>query len=352
LPGGFVALLAGTLCGWVLPGALSGVNLNLAGIASSMDQRGLYLPIFCGAELRAALLDQPAEQWLKYLSVIVPMGLFNVIGSMQNIESAAATGDEYGTASSLAANGIGTIAAALFGGCFPTTIYIGHPGWKALGARSGYSTLNGLVITAICLTGTLKLLGAIVPVQAGMPIVFWVGVIITAQAFQVTPLEHAPAVAIGLFPAIAAWGSTVVEGAFRLAGSQTMEQVLLHDAGARANGFLLHALVAVERGSIFTCMILAAIAALLIDRKFFSAAAWSVVAAAFTGLGLMHAFQVVGNDVDYLVRFDRLYRASVQPAVTGYIYGAWPIAAGYLLFAAAFVACGVYQAKRPGVAAH
>ena len=40
---------------------------------------------------------------------------------------------------SLTINGLGSIAAALFGSAFPTTIYIGHPGWKALGARAGYS---------------------------------------------------------------------------------------------------------------------------------------------------------------------------------------------------------------------
>ena len=37
-----------------------------------------------------------------------------------------------------------------------------------------------------------------------MAIVLWIGIIITAQAFQATPPAHAPAVAVGLFPAIAA----------------------------------------------------------------------------------------------------------------------------------------------------
>ena len=71
-----------------------------------------------------------------YLEVIVPMGLFNVIGSLQNLESAEAAGDRYCTRSSLLANVIGTLAAAAFGRPFPTTLYISHPGWKAMGARS------------------------------------------------------------------------------------------------------------------------------------------------------------------------------------------------------------------------
>src|SRR5690606_8875587 len=124
---------------------------------------------------------------------------FNVLGSLQNIESAEAAGDRFDTRSSLAVNGVGTIAAALFGSCFPTTIYIGHPGWKGLGARAGYSTLNGIAISAICLTGTVTAISRAVPIEAGVAIVLWIGIIITAQAFQATVRDHAPAVAIGLF---------------------------------------------------------------------------------------------------------------------------------------------------------
>lgn len=357
LPGGLVALILGTICGWLLPTSLSGVNLTAAAVGEAWQSRGLHLPIFCGREL-LEVFELPPREWLGYLSVIVPMGLFNVIGSLQNIESAEASGDSFGTVSSLAANGAGTIVAALFGSCFPTTIYIGHPGWKALGARAGYSTLNGLAITAICLTGTLPLVAALIPVQAGMAIVFWVGIIITAQSFQATPREHAPAVAIGLFPSIAAWGSTVVEGAFRVAGAvpqpdgpprqvgRTIADVLQSNPSEMANGFLIHGLIAVERGSIFTCMILAAISVFLIERKFFSAGLWAIIAAGLTSLGLMHSFQVQGNTIDYLFNVDLLIGQG-GPAEGAFAYRAFDIAVSYLLSAAAFCACGWYNRKHP-----
>ncbi|MCY2966374.1 MAG: NCS2 family permease, partial [Planctomycetota bacterium] len=114
LPGGLVALLLGTLCGWLLPSSLSGVNLSVSSVQEAWQARGWHLPIFCGQELMA-VFQLPPREWLGYLSVIVPMGLFNVIGSLQNIESAEASGDEFGTASSLAANVVGTISAALLG---------------------------------------------------------------------------------------------------------------------------------------------------------------------------------------------------------------------------------------------
>jgi AGZA family xanthine/uracil permease-like MFS transporter len=342
IPGGLVAVVLGTACAWlapfVVPSSWGQVAMDPNAVSKAWATRGFYLPTFVGKEIWE-LLKEPKE-WIGFMSVIVPMGLFNVIGSLQNIESAEAAGDRYPTAPSLAINGIGTISAALFGSCFPTTIYIGHPGWKGLGARAGYSTLNGLAITAICLTGTVALINSIVPMQAGIAIVLWIGIIITAQAFQATPSEHAPAVAIGLFPAIAAWGQTVMIGAFIVAGGATIQAVLDKYLLTEVNGFLIHGLLLMERGYIFTCMILAAISALLIDRKFYSAAVWSLVGAFCAGVGLTHAYTLQGNNVDYLFFFS-------SPAEGVRSFHAIGIAVGYLLFALVFVGFGNYCRRNP-----
>ncbi|MEX2286863.1 MAG: NCS2 family permease [Planctomycetaceae bacterium] len=359
LPGGLVAVVLGTVAAWLLTGLqalwptgpdwLVGSAMSVDNVSRSLEQAGLWLPRYCGQELWD-VLKRP-EQWAGFLSVIVPMGLFNVIGSLQNIESAEAAGDRYDTRSSLAVNGIGTIIAALFGSCFPTTIYIGHPGWKALGARAGYSSLNGLVITAICFSGTVGLLSSIVPLEAGIAIVLWIGIIITAQAFQATPRDHAPAVAIGLFPAIAAWGLTVVQGAFvaverGTAKAVTMQELLTQNVAADVNGFLLHGMIVIERGYIFTCMMLAAVAACLIDRKFFSAGVWSLVAALFAFVGLTHAYQLVGNSVDFLF-------LTSDPADKSLAFRATGVAVGYLLFALVFFLFGRLYAsgssQRPAI---
>ena len=314
LPGGFVAVLVGTTCGWLLPMALpeslSGPPMSATSVAEAWNLRGTYLPAFVGNEVWQ-LLREPS-QWVGYLSVIIPMGLFNVLGSLQNIESAEAAGDRYSARPAMLANALGTIGASLFGSCFPTTIYIGHPGWKEMGARAGYSTLNGLVITLICFTGTVACISRIIPLEAGIAIVLWIGIIITAQAFQTTPKEHAPAAATGLFPAIAAWGATVVMGAFAQArgmapGARTIQELLqlesmgpLQGITTEVNGFLVHGMLRLERGYIFTCMILSAIAVCLIEREFRKAGLWAVAAAALAFTGLTHAYQLNGNVIDFL----------------------------------------------------
>lgn len=53
-----------------------------------------------------------------YLSITLPMGIFNVAGSLQNIESARAAGDTFPTRSSLVVNGIGSILASFLGECY------------------------------------------------------------------------------------------------------------------------------------------------------------------------------------------------------------------------------------------
>ncbi len=341
LPGGLVAVAAGTMLAWLLPGKWSGLSMDAVAVTDAWSKACWSLPRWSGAEIWS-VFQLPPHQWLRFFSVIIPMGLFNVIGSLQNIESAEAGGDKYDTGASLAVNGAGTIVAALFGSCFPTTLYIGHPGWKAMGARAGYSTLNGLVITILCLTGSVGLIASLVPMEAGIAIVLWIGVVITAQAFQATPRTHAPAVAVGLFPAIAAWGATVMFGTIQSAGGRTLQDLMEGRHAVEVAGFLVHGLIVLERGYIFTCMILAAVSACLIDRRLYAAAVWSLLGALVTYLGLAHAYQVSGNSVDFL-----LIGGTVRQGALA--YHARELVLGYALMAMVFILIGLMTRRQTPV---
>ncbi|MGJ0515901.1 MAG: NCS2 family permease [Methylomicrobium sp.] len=288
IPGGLVAVALGSLLSW------------MTGIAPvgelPVDRLGWYPPVPVIDDLLQAFTS---EQALGYLSVIIPMGLFNVIGSLQNIESAEAAGDSYQTRSSLAVNGLGTLAASLFGSCFPTTIYIGHPGWKAMGARAGYSILNGAFITLICLTGSLTYIAWAVPIDAGMAIILWIGIVIAAQAFQETPKSHAPAVVMGLLPGIAAWGAFMAKSGVRAAdyGDAAMpafsETLLIRFA---SSDVWIGGAFALEQGCIFTAMILSALTVAVIERQFIQAALWSGAASVLSAAGLIHSYRWTSAD--------------------------------------------------------
>jgi adenine/guanine/hypoxanthine permease len=282
LPGGLVAVVLGTALAW---------GTGLAGTtAAPTGTVGFYLPIPVIGDVLAAFT---VDQLLTYVAVIIPMGIFNIIGSLQNIESAEAAGDRFPTGPSLAVNGLGSVAAALFGSCFPTTIYIGHPGWKALGARAGYSVLNGVFCTVLCLTGTMALVSWAVPIEAGMAIVLWIGIVITAQAFQATPKEHAPAVVLGLLPGIGAWGVLMLKDGVRTAGGTFTPELVQK---FQSNGSFIHGAFALEQGFIFSAMVFAAVTVHLIERRFVPAAVWCLVAAGLCAVGFIHSYKLTLPD--------------------------------------------------------
>jgi AGZA family xanthine/uracil permease-like MFS transporter len=278
LPGGMMAVLTGVALAWGLRA------LGLPSFAPSTEPYTLALhpPIPVPSDLLALLTS--ATGW-RYLAVIFPMGLFNVIGSLQNLESAEAAGDRYETRPSLLANGIGSLAAALFGSAFPTTIYIGHPAWKAMGARTGYSILNGAVVTLLCLLGGITLVLKVVPIEATLGILLWVGIIITAQAFQEVPRRHALAVAFGLIPSLAAWALLLVETSLRKAG-----KTLFEVAPTFGGDLYIHGVIALNQGFLLSAMVLAAILVFVIEREFLRAAGWTAAAAALSAVGLIHAY--------------------------------------------------------------
>jgi AGZA family xanthine/uracil permease-like MFS transporter len=223
-------------------------------------------------------------------TVILSMGLLNVLGTLQNVESAEAAGDTYPVASTMAVNGGATILASLFGSCFPTTVYIGHPGWKAMGARSGYSIANGLFWVGVITLGLAPFIARVIPIEAGAAIVVWIAVIITAQAFAATPRKHAPAVAFGLFPALAAWGVLAMTGAVRAAGVTPGPEAIA--AIEATSGIAMSGALHLWAGFLFTATLWAGIGVHLVERRFDKAALWAVIAAALSLFGVIHGYAI------------------------------------------------------------
>ena len=80
-----------------------------------------------------------------YLPVAIPLALATVVGGIDCTESAAAAGDDYPTGPIIAAEGVATLVAGSFGGVIQSTPYIGHPAYKAMGARAGVHPGDGPV---------------------------------------------------------------------------------------------------------------------------------------------------------------------------------------------------------------
>jgi AGZA family xanthine/uracil permease-like MFS transporter len=316
IPGGLIVLSTGILIAWCCHWL--GFKSPISGISGSSLDFGLHLPWFFGFEAFLSI-----GQMVSFAAVIIPMGLINVVGSMQALESASASGDDFPPKSSLAVNGLGTIVAGVLGSPYPTTLYIGHPGWKAIGARAGYSLINGVLMAVLCLTGSLGFLSEYVPIEAGMAILIWIGITIGAQAFQAVPKAHAPAVIVGMIPGIGAFCALVVKRVLGTLGfgeaDQPYSYELLADLTSRGNLFAEGVFV-LEQGWLYASILLCGFMVALIERQFFAALGWLAASAGLSTLGIVHHFKVLSSDIT----------TSIGPA--------WEWVFGYLLAALLMVA--------------
>ncbi len=293
LPGGFIVLATGTAIAWSmywmdLPTVVPAGEINTA-------QIGLKMPIPVIGDLAKSF-----RYLMEFLPIIIPMGFILLVSSLQNIESAAAAGDSYNPRPCMAFNGLGTLGAAFFGSPFPTSIFLGHPGYKKMGARAGYSTLNAIVWSVICFTGTLSFVVFLIPVEAGMAILIWIGVVMCSQCFQATERKHAPAVVVGLIPAIAAYVALAVKHTLAVASAETGQALFrpeINETFVQMRTFYTDGMFAIGQGYIYTCMVMAAATVCIIDRKFKHAGIWFLIGAVFSLIGFTNTYLFTEGDV-------------------------------------------------------
>jgi AGZA family xanthine/uracil permease-like MFS transporter len=330
IPAGLVAIAAGMLIAW--GSNLFGLGLgglSVKGLGDAFANFGFSVPIpavgqvFSGFEFLGVILV-----------TAIPFGIYDLVEALDNVESAEAAGDEYPTTRVLTADGVVSLIGCLMGNPFINAVYIGHPGWKAMGGRIGYSAATGIMVVVLSWFGIISVMLALVPVVAISPILLYIGMLIGAQAFQTTPIKHAPAVVVALTPHLAAWaklqvdtmlGATVVaaQTVGGLAGDKVGEVKAAALASLPQQGVLYHGLEVMGGGSIIAGLILGAIAVFIIERDFVKASAFSLAGAVLTYFGFMHG-EAVG---------------------VGGGYGVTPgVALAYAVIAAGFFAVGKYGA--------
>jgi AGZA family xanthine/uracil permease-like MFS transporter len=338
IPAGLVAIAAGMIIAWGSNLFGLGIGgLSLKGLGDAFANFGFSVPlpavgqVFSGFEFLGIILV-----------TAIPFGIYDLVEAMDNVESAEAAGDEYPTTRVLTADGVVSLIGCLMGNPFINAVYIGHPGWKAMGGRIGYSAATGIMVVVLAWFGIISVMLALVPVVAISPILLYIGMLIGAQAFQTTPIKHAPAVVVALTPHLAAWaklqvdtmlGATVTaaQTVGGLAGDKVGEVKAAALASLPQQGVLYHGLEVMGGGSIIAGLILGAIAVFIIERDFVKASAFSLAGAVLTYFGFMHGEAVgVGGGL------------GVTPSV----------ALAYAVIAAGFFAVGKYGSSVSYVPQH
>ena len=285
IPAGLVAIAVGTIIAW--GSNMFGLGyggLSLDGLRGAFTNFGFSVPISAVNHVFSGF---------EYLGVIlvtaIPFGIYDLVEAMDNVESAEAAGDAYPTTRVLTADGVVSLIGCLMGNPFINAVYIGHPGWKAMGGRIGYSAATGFMVIILSWFAVVSVLLALVPVVAISPILLYIGMLIGAQAFQTTPARHAPAIVLALTPHLAAWSKTLMDGALGAAG--TSAAAIGFDKLGQV-GVLYHGLEVLGGGSILTGLVLGAIGVFVIEKKFAEASAFALSGAVLTFFGFMHGESV------------------------------------------------------------
>ncbi|MDR6951764.1 AGZA family xanthine/uracil permease-like MFS transporter [Ancylobacter sp. 3268] len=285
IPAGLVAIAVGMIIAW-------GSNLFGLGYGGmSLEKLGASFVNF-GFSVPLPAFDHVFHGF-NYLGIIlitaIPFGIYDLVEAMDNVESAEAAGDHYPTTRVLTADGVVSLIGCLMGNPFINAVYIGHPGWKSMGGRIGYSAATGLMVIILSWFGIIAVLLALVPVVAISPILLYIGMLIGAQAFQTTPSRHAPAVILALTPHLAAWAKLLIDNSLGMAGTSA-HAIGMEKLGAV--GVLYHGLEVMGGGAILVGLVLGAIGVFVIDRKFTHAAAFALAGAVLTFFGFMHGEMV------------------------------------------------------------
>ncbi|HEY5782924.1 MAG TPA: hypothetical protein VIT66_13790 [Lysobacter sp.] len=283
MPGVLLAFIVGTALYY---------GLGLAGLGAPGFRMPDAAPLNFTLPLPTLGFLEGLPHTVPYLPLLLPFGLLMVVGGINVSESARAAGDDYRTRDVLLAEAVSTLVAGFCGGVAQTTPYIGQPAYKHMGARMGYTLLTGLFIGLGGVLGYVSGLVQWLPIAVLAPIIVYVGMDITVQAFHDSPRRHAPAVALAFLPSIA---YLLVIKLGNPAWIEPARFAALY-SGVDGHGLPdLAAIVTLGNGFIITAMIWSSALVAMIDQRFRHAAVVLLAGAVLTLFGFIHSVDPRGG---------------------------------------------------------
>ncbi|MDN5341885.1 MAG: adenine/guanine/hypoxanthine permease [Oceanotoga sp.] len=207
IPAGILAIILGTFISW------ANGYMNFDKLITSFNYIGFYTPNFFIKDIFIGL-----KEINSYLPVIIPLQIANFLTTLQGVESAKLAGDSYPQKRSMLMDGLFTLIGSLIGNPFPTTVYYGHPGWKSIDARAGYSLVVGITYLLIGFTGISGVMMNIIPYEVVMILLIFVGLTVTVDTFEKIDKKYFSVILISLLPIVAELIKTLVNSAINSTG--------------------------------------------------------------------------------------------------------------------------------------
>ena len=271
LPAGLVALILGAI-----------IAIFMGKATISLDGVGFYAPI----PWFFTVGFQAFKEAIPFLAVIIPLAVINFISTLNNVESAATAGDNYPIKETMIVDAVASAIGGVFGCPYPNCVFIGHPGYKRMGARMGYSLINGVIMTLLAFFGLFSMISKIIPTAAVTPILIFIGLVNIEIAFTAVPKIHIPASAIALLPFVGEFAYEQVNSTLNSVGKTATDPAILQ--GLMVEGLNYPGYSVLAYGTIIISMLLASILAFVISRDLLKASVAAFIGAGCSAIGLIH----------------------------------------------------------------
>ncbi|WP_242948947.1 uracil permease [Clostridium amylolyticum] len=274
IPSGIIAIGIGAVISWT-----SGY-LTLDNLVSSFSQVGFNLPQTFFGEIVAGL-----KSIVPYLPIIIPLQINNFLTTLQGLESAKEAGDDYPQRQSMIMDGVSTMIGSFLGNPFPTTVYFGHPSWKEIGARAGYSVVVAFAYLIIGLSGLTGIVMAIIPHEAVMVLLIFVGISVATSTLQNMDKKYFTVVLLSLIPIVFQYIQVLIDSAVQAAGTTTAQIATEKFAEYSVP---IKGIQILSYGAFLSSLLMAALLAYVIDKKYSHAGICAIVLAVCSLVGIIH----------------------------------------------------------------
>jgi AGZA family xanthine/uracil permease-like MFS transporter len=261
-----IPLAVGVLVGYVHP-AWQGISLRLPFVASS-------------GPLRSLLLAVP------YLSVIVPIAIYQILQDIASVEGAFAANDNYDARSVVACDGLATLLCGAAGSVVTPVVYALHPPYKAMGARIGFAFWTPIILLLVVMSGLTLFIAQLFPWPILAAMIAYVSVGVGMATLRRVDPKYLSALLLGfVLPAGAVVAAAVNSSlpALKLSAGNPDVQVALN------RSIYWSSVQGLGSGFLFLVLVVSALITEVIDRNFGRASLWCLAASAFSWVGLMHS---------------------------------------------------------------
>jgi AGZA family xanthine/uracil permease-like MFS transporter len=266
------------LAAWIIP-LLIGLSIGYVRLSwPGFSARAPFAASF--GPLRAMGLAVP------FLSVIVPIAIYQILQDIASVEGAAAAGDNYDVRSVLAWDGLGTLICGVAGSVITPVVYAMHPPYKAMGARISFALWTPVIFLLVVTSGLTIFIAQLFPWPILAAMIAYVSVGVGLAALRRVDRKYLSALLLGLVLPTGAVVSATVNSALpalKLSSSNPAVQAALN------RSIYWSSLQGLGNGFLFLVLVVSALITEVIDRNFSRAALWCMAASAFSWFGMMHS---------------------------------------------------------------